>query len=64
MNRNNTGVNHPKKNVYDNRMNLSETVLKKRGFAYVLKSNAGFLYILPWLIGFMVFKLYPFAAPL
>lgn len=65
MNRNNTGINHPKKNVYDNRkMNLSETVLKKRGFAYVLKSNAGFLYILPWLIGFMVFKLYPFGASL
>ncbi len=65
MNRNNTGVNHPKKNLYDNRKrNLSETVIKKRGFSYVLKSNAGFLYILPWLLGFMVFKLYPFAASL
>ena len=29
-----------------------------------LKRNVGFLFILPWLIGFLVFKLYPFAASL
>lgn len=29
-----------------------------------LKNNVGFLFILPWLIGFLVFKLYPFAASL
>lgn len=28
------------------------------------KQNVGFLFILPWLIGFMVFKLYPFATSL
>jgi oligogalacturonide transport system permease protein len=26
------------------------------------KQNAGFLYVLPWLTGFLVFKLYPFAS--
>lgn len=29
-----------------------------------LKKNAGFLYILPWLIGFLIFKLYPFGSSL
>ncbi|MBQ4537328.1 MAG: sugar ABC transporter permease [Lachnospiraceae bacterium] len=29
-----------------------------------LKKNVGFLFILPWLIGFLVFKLYPFASSL
>ncbi len=29
-----------------------------------LKKNIGFLFILPWLIGFLVFKLYPFASSL
>lgn len=29
-----------------------------------LKRNVGFLFILPWLVGFLVFKLYPFAASL
>ncbi len=29
-----------------------------------LKRNIGFLFILPWLIGFLVFKLYPFASSL
>ena len=28
------------------------------------KQNVGFLFILPWLIGFLVFKLYPFATSL
>lgn len=29
-----------------------------------LKNNIGFLFIIPWLIGFLVFKLYPFASSL
>lgn len=29
-----------------------------------LKKNIGFLFILPWLVGFLVFKLYPFASSL
>lgn len=32
--------------------------------ARAIKHNKGFLYILPWLIGFLVFKLYPFASSL
>lgn len=43
---------------------VSASVLKKRGFGYKVKSNIGFLYILPWLIGFLLFKLYPFASSL
>jgi len=44
--------------------NISDAVLKRRGLVYALKSNTGFFYILPWLIGFCVFKLYPFASSL
>lgn len=29
-----------------------------------IKKNAGFFFILPWLIGFIIFKLYPFASSL
>ncbi|HWT73696.1 MAG TPA: sugar ABC transporter permease, partial [Mobilitalea sp.] len=28
------------------------------------KRNIGFFFIIPWLIGFIVFKLYPFASSL
>ncbi len=37
---------------------------KKRTFKKILKDNVGFLFIIPWLIGFLVFKLYPFASSL
>ncbi len=37
---------------------------KKRGFKRFFKDNVGFLFIIPWLIGFLVFKLYPFASSL
>lgn len=37
---------------------------KKRTFKKFLKDNVGFLFIIPWLIGFLVFKLYPFASSL
>ncbi|MDF2588774.1 MAG: binding-protein-dependent transporter inner rane component [Anaerocolumna sp.] len=43
---------------------ISEAVLKKRGIGYTIKNNIGFFYILPWLIGFLIFKLYPFASSL
>lgn len=29
-----------------------------------MAENAGFLYIVPWLIGFLIFKVYPFASSL
>jgi len=29
-----------------------------------IKNNMGFIFILPWLIGFLIFKLYPFASSL
>lgn len=29
-----------------------------------LKNNIGFVFIIPWLIGFLIFKLYPFASSL
>ncbi len=65
MSKNNTAVNRLRNKSYVNKnSNISDAVLKKRGFGYVLKNNTGFFYILPWLIGFLVFKLYPFAASL
>ncbi len=36
----------------------------KKGFRKVLQDNAGFFFILPWLIGFLVFKVYPFGSSL
>lgn len=38
--------------------------LKKNGIKRFFRNNIGFLYILPWLVGFLVFKLYPFASSL
>lgn len=38
---------------------------KKKGkLASAIQNNIGFFYILPWLIGFLVFKLYPFGSSL
>jgi oligogalacturonide transport system permease protein len=37
---------------------------QKRGFKKFLKDNTGFFFILPWLIGFIIFKLYPFGSSL
>ena len=34
---------------------------KKKGFWAL---NIGLLYILPWLVGFLLFKVYPFASSL
>lgn len=36
----------------------------KSRFAKFLSNNVGFMYILPWLIGFLVFKMYPFLSSL
>ena len=33
----------------------------KKGF---LAMNIGLIYILPWLVGFLLFKVYPFASSL
>lgn len=37
---------------------------QKKGFKRFLKENIGFFFILPWLIGFIIFKLYPFGSSL
>lgn len=37
---------------------------QKMSFKKKMRQNVGFLFILPWLIGFIVFKLYPFASSL
>lgn len=41
---------------------MSETKKRKRGTFW--RDNKGFLFILPWLIGFIVFKGYPFLSSL
>ncbi|WP_313186619.1 carbohydrate ABC transporter permease [Lacrimispora sp.] len=38
--------------------------MKSKDIRKVLASNAGFFFILPWLIGFILFKVYPFASSL
>lgn len=38
--------------------------VKKKRIANLLKNNIGFIYIIPWLIGFLLFKLYPFLSSL
>lgn len=37
---------------------------EKMSFKKRIRQNVGFLFILPWLIGFIIFKLYPFASSL
>lgn len=37
---------------------------KKFKLKKLLKNNIGFFYILPWLVGFLVFRLYPFISSL
>ncbi|MBE7722656.1 MAG: sugar ABC transporter permease [Lacrimispora celerecrescens] len=38
--------------------------MKSKGIRQVLADNAGFFFVLPWLIGFILFKVYPFASSL
>lgn len=33
--------------------------MQKKSFSRFLTDNIGFLFIVPWLIGFLVFKVYP-----
>lgn len=40
------------------------TAKKGTTFKKFWKNNIGFLFIIPWLIGFCIFKLYPFASSL
>jgi oligogalacturonide transport system permease protein len=40
------------------------TYQNKSGLKRICKSNIGFFFIVPWLIGFIVFKLYPFGSSL
>lgn len=44
--------------------NSTNSVTKKSPFKKFIKNNVGFFFILPWLIGFLVFKLYPFGSSL
>ena len=37
---------------------------QKKGFSKALVENVGFWFIVPWLIGFLCFKVYPFASSL
>lgn len=37
---------------------------RKSNLGKFIEQNIGFIYILPWLIGFLVFKLYPFGSSL
>lgn len=43
---------------------MPQMINKKQNIRKIVRSNEGFLYILPWLIGFLVFKAYPFASSL
>ena len=36
----------------------------RKGMKKVIKENKGFCFILPWLIGFLIFKVYPFGSSL
>ena len=42
----------------------SQALPKKRSLGQLCRKNIGFFYVLPWLIGFLVFKLYPFGMSL
>ena len=37
---------------------------KKKTFKDVCKDNIGFFFILPWLLGFIAFKVYPMGSSL
>ena len=39
-------------------------IVPKKGFRYFYKNNKGLFYISLWLVGFLVFKLYPFGSSL
>ena len=37
---------------------------KKQGTMLERRNNQGYLYLLPWIIGFLIFQLYPIAMSL
>ncbi|MFT4145054.1 MAG: sugar ABC transporter permease [Mobilitalea sp.] len=47
-----------------NNVSAKVAVQKNNSFKKVYKRNIGFFFILPWLIGFIIFKLYPFGSSL
>lgn len=38
--------------------------MQKKSFSKVVSENVGFFFVVPWLIGFLCFKVYPFASSL
>lgn len=48
----------------NNNANAIPHKVKRKGFKGFCKDNIGFFFILPWLIGFLVFKLYPMGSSL
>lgn len=48
-------------NPADSRRALAQ---KRHGMPRFVRNNLGFFFIIPWLIGFLVFKLYPFGSSL
>ena len=48
-------------NPADSRRALAQ---KRHGTPLFVRNNLGFFFIIPWLIGFLVFKLYPFGSSL
>jgi oligogalacturonide transport system permease protein len=38
--------------------------MQKKSFRKILSENVGFFFIIPWLIGFLLFKVYPFGSSL
>lgn len=38
--------------------------MQKKSFSKVVSENIGFFFVVPWLIGFLCFKVYPFASSL
>jgi oligogalacturonide transport system permease protein len=38
--------------------------MQKKSFSKIMSENVGFFFIVPWLIGFLLFKVYPFASSL
>lgn len=38
--------------------------MEKKGFKKMVSENIGFFFIVPWLVGFLIFKVYPFGSSL
>ena len=48
----------------NNSANSAAVSGKNKSFSDICKENVGFFFILPWLIGFCIFKLYPMGSSL